>query len=1070
MALTAKFTTDFQSFYDAVQKANHALIDWERNAETLGQTLTDSVNKFSGKELIQNATTMAKAIEEVGGVSKLTAGELEAVGRQTAEAVAKMKALGIEVPPEMQKLADSTKDAAGSTDTLTGSITKLFAGYLTAAAVWDGLKAGFGMFVGFLQDSIAASAAAEQSQARLMSTLRAHGLAVPEVVNAYKGYIDALALTTTHESDALASAAALLTQYGVMPQDMQAALTAVTNLATGERDLDTAAQMVAKAAQGQTGALQKAGITIDETKGKAHTFSDVVAQVNTQLKDAATDAAKTYEGQLANLGKAWGNIKEKIGDAITQNQTVRDLIAQVTSMLAGNTDALGNNRQLMAFVSDVVILAVKAFALFAQVVAKTGESFATSMRELAFFADGIEGLLELVTRFTRVMAAMGDPISKKNLPAIEALTAQVRGFRDGLQDAARRTEEFGKFAAGVADKTNELAANLAATRGQTVQLAGATGQLNQLWNFETDNLAELLAEADRVLERKKKFIQVNKDIAAAQVPLNAAQEAEIRTLNALGLSVEQISLKVKASDVVVKNYINTQIAFEKSTRAFGAAALTTIPPLQTFHDVIDGVYQLNEDHSYSLMQAQIRFDGMGKVIESRAIPAIRSWDQSLANAGDTTKDFGQTVGDFFEKDFGKIIVQGIAGGGNAAKAALTGLGNALFAKDGAFGSALTRGVTGLFGEKGIMGTIGKSVAGMVPMIGSFIGPAIEGVSKLMGKLFGKSEESAKVSPLRDEFFKLQGGIETLNPRIQQLTGNLQLVQAVFDAKTVDAYNKAIADLNAVFELEQTAIDEVNAAAQRYGLTIEELGPAMARQNLDKQAQQLFKDFELLTSAGVDTVHVTERMADAVNKYVKQALQMGTEVPEAMRPMLQKMVDMGQLTDASGNKIETLEESGLSFSMSMSKGFESLIKEVQKLSDVLIRSLGGAVDDTTKRINKIPDKIKIDVEYDDDGYKPKGSKSVPGYQGGTDGKFVDFGAGTLVMLHGREAVVPETQASLPLLTPALGTGAAAAGQPPIVVSIDARGALFGPGSELELARLIERALSNSFNLKHTVRAA
>jgi len=397
----------------------------------------------------------------------------------------------------------------------------------------------------------------------------------------------------------------------------------------------------------------------------------------------------------------------------------------------------------------------------------------------------------------------------------------------------------------------------------------------------------------------------------------------------------------------------------------------------------------------------------------------------------------------------------------------------MFSKDSSLSKTVSQGVTSIFGSSGMAGKIGGAIGSMVPVIGSFVGPAIEGITKLFSKVFGKSEESKSVSPLRDEFFKLQGGIETLNPRVEQLTGNLTLVQAVFDAKTVEQYNTALTNLNSLFQQETDALALLDETAKRYGFTIEELGPAMQRQQLDKQAQQLFKDWEVLNAAGISTVAITSRMAKGINEYVAQALTMGTEVPDAMRPMLQKMVEMGQLTDASGNKIETLEDSGVSFSMTMSQGFTKLIAEVQKLADVLSRSLGTAVSDTQKQIAKFPSKIPIEVQYTTSGTVPKGGAgAVPGYQGGTHGQFVDFGKGSLVMLHGKEAVVPEDEAGGGAVTTGgSGPAGAATSGSGITVYIDARGALFNdPGSDQRLAALVERALSARHGLTHRRRAA
>jgi hypothetical protein len=106
------------------------------------------------------------------------------------------------------------------------------------------------------------------------------------------------------------------------------------------------------------------------------------------------------------------------------------------------------------------------------------------------------------------------------------------------------------------------------------------------------------------------------------------------------------------------------------------------------------------------------------------------------------------------------------------------------------------------------------------------------------------------------------------------------------------------------------------------------------------------------------------MAESVNAYVKTATKMGVEVPAAMKPMLQAMIDQGLLTDAAGNKIENLEDSGITFAQTMSEGFKSVVDEVKKLAEAITRSLGGA-------ISGLPTQKKISIDFE------TGPVTIPG---------------------------------------------------------------------------------------------
>jgi len=90
--------------------------------------------------------------------------------------------------------------------------------------------------------------------------------------------------------------------------------------------------------------------------------------------------------------------------------------------------------------------------------------------------------------------------------------------------------------------------------------------------------------------------------------------------------------------------------------------------------------------------------------------------------------------------------------------------------------------------------------------------------------------------------------------------------------------------------------------------------------------------------------------------------------------------------------------------------------------------------------------------------------VPGFQGGTGGKFVNFGAGTLAMLHGKEAIVPESA-----VAKATGGGAALGGS--VTINVNAQGAFFDtPGDLQRLAAKVNDALTAKYGLTNRNRAA
>jgi hypothetical protein len=958
MALTTKFVADFSSFYDAVQKATVQLDGFEKEAKNVEGALNKMVDSLSGRKVIENAAAMARAVEDIGGASKLTEAELRKVGRTVGEAAEKMEKMGIEVPKsfrEIQTAAAGVQKPTKDWGDELGKITGLIKGFMALEVVqW------------FKQ----AATAALQYADTLSNLNTRTGISIAGLQR-----LEAIGVTSGVSLDTLAGA--------------------VGNL---QNNLDNPAAVKA---------IEDMGLNFSRIRGlDPETMFLELAQAVAAIEDPV----KRADTGSKIFGKTWQTISPAItGDMQAVIDKVRILGDETVKELDKADDqidiwALNFNKAKTSYIGDIALI----------------------MNELG----PLRGLLALPS-------AVFLPQSKT-----------AKEFAQQLQAARIEAEKLARL-----PKPPELL--IPSTAAPTVP--GGEEYYDMIRQ----------GTADRKAEEKAANAQADalKELNAVMIPLTKAQRDQVDIWAKSGAPAATMAAGLRVNTRAVSDYLEVQKLLAKD---LPTATLETFKFAGASRVAAEDSLALSmaiEANVSTLEAFRGRFKGADMYPEPPAgtLEAWKKTQTAVASTMPLMMRLGANMRDFIGKDFGQIVVSAITGGGDAVKGALTGFGNALFAKDGAFGVALSGGIGKLFGPGGVMGQIGSALGSMVPMIGSFIGPAIEGITALGKKLFGKGEEGEKVSPMRAEFFKLQGGLDALNPRVLALGGSLEMVQAVFNAKTVEDYNAAIANLNALFKVEEDAVLALTAAAEKYGFTLEELGPAFQRQQLDKQAQELYKDWEVLNAAGIDTTLIAGRMSEAINAYAQDAKAMGVEVPAAMKPMLEQMIDMGKLTDASGNKIGSLEDAGLTFSLTMSEGFKSLIKEVQNLADVLRTGLGRAVEETSDKIGRIPRKVTVETEYKETGTRPSGGGGVPGYQGGTGGKFVDFGAGSLVMLHGREAVVPEGD-----VRPAGGGAVGGAG---VSITINAQGAFFDtPGDLQRLADRVNEALTAKYGLTNRVKAA
>jgi tape measure domain-containing protein len=251
-----------------------------------------------------------------------------------------------------------------------------------------------------------------------------------------------------------------------------------------------------------------------------------------------------------------------------------------------------------------------------------------------------------------------------------------------------------------------------------------------------------------------------------------------------------------------------------------------------------------------------------------------------------------------------------------------------------------------------------------------LGGVISGVKNIWNGLFGKGE-IMKVNDMRDAFFAAHGGFAAFGAEMAKVSGE-DWAGKIFKATTVEQFNALVKEAQGLLDTQGQAQEALNAAVEKYGFTIDELGPKWAQQELDTKAGELLKDYELLKASGIDVNTIIERMGPNLNEYVQSAIKAGSTIPEAMRPVIEKMIQNGELLDENGKAYESVEAAGLSFSKTLSEGMAEVVEQIK----ALVAALTG--------IPQSVSPIHVPVVYDDPGYDgrpgPEEHAAAAGFSG------------------------------------------------------------------------------------------
>jgi F0F1-type ATP synthase membrane subunit b/b' len=500
--------------------------------------------------------------------------------------------------------------------------------------------------------------------------------------------------------------------------------------------------------------------------------------------------------------------------------------------------------------------------------------------------------------------------------------------------------------------------------GNQVIAAQAISKLNP---YQQDQLNDLAAtDAGKITEFLTRIAKGQQDVALSTKKSGASVRENAEAMEAAKEAAKK--LKAEAEQLVTHVNANTKAEFanELALRRVNLEFLDQIEKQRTLGMVMP---PLIEHYSY-----------LATAINDTRSPLERMQENLQASAGVMGGQFAAAqmkATSIIDKARAAIereteaIQKGAQFGSQLASSIIAGAQNGKIGES--VGGFLGDEIGKSLGEKlakAIGGKLGGALGGMLGPLGAIGGQL---VGSLVDKMFGHKGRDA-VKQFADSF----GGLPELQKKLQATfdpaTANkywVALTQGVGrnnpeQAKQViDAVTAAIDRQEAALKKTPRSFADASAAAEALGLDINKIGDGINDLRVHDSAEAIAAQWQVLKDAGADMDQVAEGAAGKFQVLVDEALKWGHELPESMREPLQRMADMGKLTDASGDKLEDL--SGIKFAEPLEKSVDRVIDKIDQLIDRISSGLGGA-------LRNIPG---VDVNVNGSG-EPEASHDVGAY--------------------------------------------------------------------------------------------
>lgn len=972
MALSGKLVADFSSFYDAVQKAQAELRSFNAGADVVQKSLNRMTDSFSGRRVIQDATLMAQAIEQLGGVSVLTEAELQRLGVTANEAVAKMRAIGADVPQNLLAIAEASKPAATGLEALGDKSKDLseslkgiaedpvrglgqIAGAAVAAMGPIGLLAGaMGTIVG--AGGVLAEKAIDVGET-LNNMAEKTGIAVP-AMSALKYAVD----VTGGSLDQVGNAMFMFERrMAESPESLAKVEQGLHRLGLSLSDIEHMTP------DQQFLAIADAIKHIEDPTQRAAAGTELFGR---QFRELAPLMMKDLSGladQARRLGKIWTEDQAKAAEDVAI--AFRQLQKEITGV------GLSIGKDLIPEVKDAITeiaLLVKGIMEIKRL-ASPGGYLGGPLFQPNAINDYVR---QLALAHEQVKALQGapKPTGFGLSFLLDSSTPQVVEYAKVSGDASRAANRLWESLSAGEDPTKNLTlggkyltavykelddafkANKASVEQATKAHVAFVGPIeNNLKSTDTWGLG--IGQLNRTLDTFTARINEDQSEIAAWADLleSDAIPQSVRLEDATGKIITKFqtlpNVVPRGTQTIADGLQKVEKQAYKASEAFGDVASTIqqiaqiagtnfLGGLATNIGVVASAAQnlskaLENTDGSALQSAQALLVFYGALYQvGKAIDAASQQQQDILRLQQTetqlVTDFGTRFSDATEQRINAQRKELFMS--NTFREALFKVAEAATYSADAF-DEMTRKAAQALTLDTIIEDLGDTSLTSAEKVDKYResfdllftllragGPWAAQAGKELDKLFAPD-----VQRVQDAAAAVAG---VLTPAIRGLID--QLLQS--GRLTDDMADKLRGLAGAAPDL-----DKLESIAGKYGTTLSKLGGTLAQSGLDNAFAKLYSDEQLLAAAGGDTNNIIQAMAGNISKLVQQAIAGGLTLPKQFQGWIEQLAAAGQLLDENGNKITDV--SNLKFD---NKDLQTSLDDLTDAMNNLVKILGGDV--------------------------------------------------------------------------------------------------------------------------------